>query len=53
MPRLPDGRISDPHDSATLGDLLERMTPAERAAFVDQMRGLRRSRQASEHRSGR
>lgn len=44
MPRLPDGRISDPHDSATLEDLLERMTPAERAAFIDQMRGLRRSR---------
>jgi hypothetical protein len=44
MPRLPDGRISDPHDPDTLGDVLEQLTPAQRAAFIDQMRGLRRSR---------
>lgn len=44
MPRLPDGRISDPHDAASVGDALEQMTPAQRAAFIDQMRGLRRSR---------
>lgn len=44
MPRSPDGRISDPHDSETLENLLETMTPEERTAFVDQMRGLRRSR---------
>jgi hypothetical protein len=44
MPRLPDGRISDPHDSETLENMLEMMTPEERAAFIDQMRGLRRSR---------
>jgi hypothetical protein len=44
LPRLPDGRLSDPHDAESVGDALDQMTPAQRAAFLDQMRGLRRSK---------
>ncbi len=44
LPRLPDGRLSDPHDEASMGDALESMSPAQRRAFLDQMRGLRRSK---------
>jgi hypothetical protein len=44
LPRLPDGRLSDPHDAASVGDALDQMTPAQRSAFLDQMRGLRRSK---------
>ena len=44
LPRLPDGRLSDPHDAESLDAALAQMTPAERAAVLDQMRGLRRSK---------